>query len=236
MARTIYSATLSEINSLTETVRELNIGFHQPNEMPFQSGQFVILHVPQADSEKKAKRAYSIASSHHDGQTIKLIIKLVPDGLASEYVKTLNPGDQLEVSGPFGKLLFKTPPTENIFFFCTGAGVSQHHSFLTSHADLLKDKNCHLFFGVWNETEIFFQKELEQIQLPKFNFEYVLDHALNDDWQGKTGYVTDYLNTLDFTNDNATFYLCGNPAMIKSMKAALEAKDFPKDRIFAEAF
>lgn len=237
MARTNYQARLSALNSLTPTVRELEIDFIEPNSLPFEAGQFVMLHVPQEGETKPVKRAYSIASTDKTHSSLKLVIKLVEGGVASEYVKSLEAGATLELSGPFGKHFFKTPPTKNVIFLCTGAGVSQHYSYLVSKCEAFPEVNYMMLFGVWNEEEIFYKEKLEEAaqKIPNFQFEYVLDHA-KEAWSGKTGFITHYLDELDCDFNESTFYLCGNPAMIKEVKGILAEKDIGKEFIFAEAF
>lgn len=237
MARQIFQATLESLRTLTPTVRELSIRFQEPSAMEFQAGQFAMLHIP-GDHPKPVKRAYSIASDDRQPGIIKLIIKLVTDGIASEYVKNLSAGASLELSGPFGKLFFLEPPTEQVLFLCTGAGVSQHYSYLSSRAHIFAQNKYQMLFGVWNEDEIFYQNELDSLKqlLPHFDYEFVLDQPLKSDWSGKVGYVTNFIDQFNYLEVPTTFYLCGNPAMIKGMKALLAEKEFPKERIFAEAF
>ena len=229
MSKKIYKTELIEFNCLTPTIRELVIAFPAPEQMLFQAGQFVIFHVPTAG--KSAKRAYSIGSSENRSDQIRLVFNLVPGGVASEYVRSLEIGAKLEISGPFGKLFFQEPATKQVVFLCTGAGISQHMSYLLSSAHKYPETSYRLLLGVWNEDEIFYQKELKEIakKNPNFDFEYVLDHKLTD-WSGKIGFVTQYCNDLKYMERETTFYLCGNPAMIKDMKSILSDAGFPRKR------
>lgn len=237
MARTVYQSTLQEIRALTPSVRELTIRFGSPSGMPFEAGQFVMLHVP-VEGKPPVKRAYSIASEDSKPGEIRLVIKLVPGGTASEYIRGLENGRPLELSGPFGKLTFRAPPTRQVVFLCTGAGISQHMSFLRSKCGAFPGTEYRLLFGVWNEEEMFYRERLDEAAkiLPDFRYEYVLDKPTGAAWKGKTGHVTDHIENFGYLEKETTFYLCGNPAMIKSVKARLAEKGFPKERIFAEAF
>lgn len=235
--RTVYKARLKSIRSLTPSQRELHVLIEDPQNFSFQSGQFVMLHVPVATQEKPVLRAYSLASDDHVKNEFKLIIKLLPEGIgvASEYLRTLRGGEQLNFTGPFGKLLFKTPPPPQVLLFCTGAGLSQHMSFLLSHANQYPRTKYEMLIGVWNEEEILCKAELENIQraVPSFNFQFVVDKA-SDSWTGLRGYITQYFDRYNL--EDTHIYLCGNPEMIKSAKAILEQKSFPKDKLFSEAF
>lgn len=216
-------------------MRELEIRLDKPNALKFKTGQFVMIHVP--GGEKPVKRAYSIASDEKIDSRFSLIMKLVPGGVCSEYIKALPEGSKMEVTGPFGKCFFKTPAPEQVVFLCTGAGLSQHFSMLLSEGPHFPNTKFHLLIGVWNEEEIFYTQELETLkkQLKNFSYEFVLDKA-GPQWKGKTGYVTQFISSFDFKGKDTMFYLCGNPAMIKGVKQYLEEQGFPKEKVVAESF
>lgn len=235
MLRTQWNARLEKIRALTPSVNEFSFQVELEN-FQFLAGQFVTLHVPQA-GPKPALRAYSIASSQDDPH-LKLIVKMVPQGVASQYLIKLKNHDRVQMTGPFGRCLFIEPPLQQICFVCTGAGLSQHYCFLKSKAIKFPDRRYRMLMGVWNESEIFYQSELSEIkkQLSDFKFDFVLDKPTGN-WSGKTGYVTDYLDQLDFAKIPTHFYLCGNPEMIKSVKHHLiQLRAYDKKLVLSEAF
>jgi CDP-4-dehydro-6-deoxyglucose reductase, E3 len=158
VARTIYEARLKSNNTLTPLVRELVVEFVKPPHMDFQAGQFVMLHVPNPETGKADLRAYSLASDDRIKGEFKLIIKLLGDGKASQFIKDLKAGTPMQFTGPFGKLVFKQPVAPNVAMICTGAGLSQHMSFLLSHGSKNPDSKFTLLIGVWNESEMFYLK------------------------------------------------------------------------------
>jgi CDP-4-dehydro-6-deoxyglucose reductase, E3 len=235
VARTIYETRLKRISSLTPLVRELHVEFVAPPHMQFQAGQFVMLHVPDPEAGKPILRAYSLASDDKMQSEFKLIIKLFGEGKASQFIKDLKGGETLQFTGPFGKLLFKQPAAKQVLLLCTGAGLSQHMSFLLSHGEKYPDTSFHLLVGVWNEGEIFYQKELESLKIKNFKFDFVLDSP-GPTWKGKKGFVTNFLDEYKINQTDTQVYLCGNPAMIKGAKDLLAKVQFPLERTFAESF
>ncbi len=198
----------------------------------------MMLNIPPKEGQKRPTlRAYSISSDANDKNGFKLLIKLVSGGLGSEFLRSKNEGDELQFTGPFGKLLFLEPPTSRVVFVCTGAGLSQHMSFLLTHGAKYPQTKFTMLLGVWNETEVFYQRELADLKskLKNFEFRFVLDKA-GPGWAGLTGFVTDHLEKIDYTNPHSTFYLCGNPAMINSVTEKLKAIAVEPERILAEAF
>jgi NAD(P)H-flavin reductase len=236
VARTIFETRLRSITPLTPLLRELVVEFVNPPTMDFQAGQFVMLHVPDPEAGKPILRAYSLASDDRKKSEFKLLIKLFGEGKASQFIKNLKGGETLQFTGPFGKLLFKEPAAKQVLLLCTGAGLSQHISFLLSHGHKYPNSNFHLMIGVWNEGEMFYQKELSSLQIKNYKHEFVLDSPA-ENWKGKKGFVTDFLGQFDLKTTDTHVYLCGNPAMIKGAKEILiEKNQFPADRIFAESF
>ncbi len=235
--RTIYDMKITKIIDHTPTVRELQIETVQPSEFKFRAGQFVMLHVPQPEG-KPVLRAYSIASDDKIGNGFKLLFKLVPGGIASRYVWTLEGNEILKFTGPFGKVFFQEPPTEQIIFLNTGTGLSQHLCYLVSKKDQYPDLKFRMLFGVRSEVDIYYKRELDQLKdvLKDFHYEYVLSRPTGD-WKGKKGYVQHFLKEFDYKNTPTTFYLCGNGGMIKEVKhQLLEVDGIDKTKIWAEAF
>lgn len=235
--RTIYHMKVQQINDLTPRVRELILKCHEPANFQFKAGQFVMLHVPQSEG-KPALRAYSIASSDKKNDGYKLLFKHVDGGKASHYVWSLKGDETLQFTGPFGKVFFQEPPTEQIIFLNTGTGLSQHLSYLTSKKDQYPNLKLRMLFGVRNESEIYAKEELDQLKKSFKNFEY--DYVLSrpsDSWTGKKGYVQNFLKDYDYKTTPTTFYLCGNGGMIKEVKHQLiELDGIDKSRVWSEAF
>ncbi len=235
--RTLHEFKVTKIIDHTPQIRELYLQLANLPSFNFKAGQFVMLHVPVAGA-KAALRAYSIASTDEDKKEFKLIFKYVDKGLASRYVWDLHEGAMLTMTGPFGKVFFQEPPTEQIVFLNTGSGVSQHFSFLESKIKLYPNLNYKLFFGVRHEHDIYYETELKRLQqqLKNFEFQYVLSRP-SEKWTGRKGYVQDCLKDFDYINVPTTFYLCGNGAMIKDVKTQLlEMDGLDKSKIWAEAF
>lgn len=233
--RQIYKMRVSEIRDYNSTIRELFLTCEEPQSFEFKAGQFVMLHVPT--DTKPALRAYSIASAEQVKSGYRLVFKWVDNGIASKYVWALKGGELLDFTGPFGRVLFKEPPTEQIIFLNTGSGISQHYSFLESNIEKYPDLRYRLLFGVRTEQDIYYQKELELLKsrATDFEYHYVLSRA-PESWTGKRGYIQNFIADYDYMKVPTTFYLCGNGAMIKDVKTRLASESFDATKILAEAF
>lgn len=235
--RTVYNMRLEKIIDHTPGVRELILKTETPQEFSFKAGQFVMLNVPQGEA-KPILRAYSIASDDRVKNGFRLLFKYVENGVASNFVWALKGGELLNFTGPFGKVFFQEPPTEQIVFLNTGTGLSQHICYLLSKKEQYPNLRYRMLFGVRSEKDIYCQKELEELtrELRDFKFEFVLSRP-QEDWKGKKGYVQQFISEFDYKNIPTTFYLCGNGGMIKEVKhQLLEIDGLEKNRVWAEAF
>lgn len=238
MSRTIYQFKINKIIDHTYEIRELYLELVNQPAFTFKAGQFAMLHVPVEGSEKPALRAYSIASTEEQKNGFKLIFKFVETGVASKFVWALKGDEILNFTGPFGKVFFQEPPTEQVVFLNTGSGVSQHFCFIESKMKQYPNLKYKLYFGVRKEENIYYESELKRLQqsLPNFEYHFVLSRA-SDTWSGKKGYVQNYLAETNYKEIPTTFYLCGNGAMIKDVKhQLLEVDGVDKTKVWAEAF
>ncbi|KHD88201.1 MAG: phenol 2-monooxygenase [Bdellovibrio sp. ArHS] len=235
--RKVYHMRVTEIIDHTPTVRELVLKTETPEEFTFKAGQFVMLNVPQGEA-KPILRAYSIASDDRIKDGFRLLFKFVENGVASTFVWALKGGELLNFTGPFGKVFFQEPPTEQIVFLNTGTGLSQHICYLLSKKEQYPHLRYRMLFGVRSEKDMYYEKEMEALmkELPDFKFEFVLSRP-GADWKGKKGYVQNFISEFDYKNIPTTFYLCGNGGMIKEVKhQLLEIDGFDKTRVWSEAF
>lgn len=234
--RIIRKMTVTKICDYTPQIRELFISCTEPKDFEFRAGQFVMLHVPTGEA-KPALRAYSIASTDQKRDGFRLVFKAVEGGIASRYIWDLKEGAVLDFTGPFGRVFFKEPPTPQVVFLNTGSGVSQHFSFIESNLKKHPGLRYRLLFGVRHQSDIYYENELKRLkaELPNFEYQYVLSRA-DDSWTGLRGYVQNHIDAFDYKSIDTTFYLCGNGAMIKDVKAKLSADGFDMTRVLAEAF
>jgi CDP-4-dehydro-6-deoxyglucose reductase len=237
MSRTIYEFTVDQIKDHTSEIRELYLTLKNQPEFKFKAGQFVMLHVP-TETGKPALRAYSIATTEHDHQKFRLIFKFVENGVASNFVWALKGTETLNFTGPFGKVFFQEPPTEQIVFFNTGSGLSQHFCFLESKMKQYPNLKYKLYFGLRREENIYYEAELKDLkkQLPNFEFHYVLSRP-SESWTGKKGYVQHFLKETNYLETPTTFYLCGTGGMVKEVNhQLLEIDGLDKTKVWSEAF
>jgi ferredoxin-NADP reductase len=214
----------------------------EDGSLEFSPGQYIILSVPNGASTT-VKRLYSFAGSNKDKDVFELLIKLVPGGVASEFMRNLSVGGAIDVSGPAGLFLEQKTPARKIYM-ATGTGFAPIRSFITSHPE--NTLNSVLFWGLKDLSETYMFEELLLIKNsnPLFSFYYCLSQQ--DSFDGipakllhyfRTGHIDAvWATTLPSINAEDEYYLCGSRTVIESLRLLLLSKGVSKDKLFFEKY
>lgn len=191
----------------------------------------------QAVNDEEVIRAYSMASYPAEGNKIMLNVRIAspppwaPDvlpGIASSYIFNLKPGDNVEVSGPYGEFYTKDTDREMVFIG-GGAGMAPMRSHLY---DLLKtnksDRKISFWYGARSLREMFYDDEFKELEkkFPNFSYEVGLSEPLEEDnWKGSVGFIHQILyDSILKDHDDPTeieYYMCGPPPMIDAVDKML---------------
>ncbi len=190
-----------------------------------------------ATNDEEVTRAYSMASYPAEGNKIILNVRIaspppwapdVPPGIASSYIFNLKPGDNIEVSGPYGEFFTKDTKREMVFIG-GGAGMAPMRSHLY---DLLKtkksDRKISFWYGARSLREMFYDDEFKELEskFPNFTYQVGLSEPLEEDnWKGQVGFIHQILydNILKDHDDptEIEYYMCGPPPMIDAVDKML---------------
>lgn len=240
-----FNIKLTNKIQLTSDVYLFCFDFIEPKEIAFSSGQYLILQIPQ--SQSSINRIYSIASSNKEKTSFELLIKIIPDGRASEYLKNLVIGAILTCQGPAGMFTFKDNNNfeKKRVFFATGTGFAPMRSMLLSNLNLLDKAEFVLFWGLPNVSEVYLLNELKNLSLkyPKFKFHICLsrEQDLNkikeeDRKYFVLGHVNQGFESCIKNIENCDFYLCGSRVVIDSLKQYLLEKGAKPEEIYFEKY
>ncbi len=220
---------------ITPTVFEID--FKLDNEaFSFDAGQFIMVKFKDPETpDKTLSRAYSILSPP-ENSVLTLCVKLVEGGKGTNYLKNLKVNEIVDLTGPYGKFVYKTTKPKFPFFISTGTGIAPFVSMMESS----KFKESHpskgvCLFGVRTEDEILYQHNFSKDP----SFEYIATVSKpSENYKGFKGRVTHYLKELPITYDwtLADYYICGGNDMIKEVKEILMSRGVPKEQIFQEIY
>jgi ferredoxin--NADP+ reductase/benzoate/toluate 1,2-dioxygenase reductase subunit len=209
---------------VTEEARHLNESTYilkfSGGGMKFKPGQHINLGL-KGSSEH---REYSIYSSP-DNPSIEVLIKQVDDGLVSQQLKNVKPGDELSVKGPYGFFLTDAKPRqgEKLLFIASGTGIAPFHSFILTYPRA----DYRLVHGIRNINETY-----EREHYKEGRYFACTSRGNKGDFNGR---ITDYLLAgLEEKADKV--YLCGNSSMIYDAMDILRAQGYRHDQLFTEVY
>ena len=205
-----------------------------------------------ATNDDEVIRAYSMASYPAEGNKLMLNVRIAspppwkpdaPPGIASSYIFNLKPGDEVELSGPYGEFFTKETEREMVFIG-GGAGMAPMRSHLY---DLLKTNNSQrkisFWYGARSLREMFYDDEFKALAeiYPNFSYQVGLSEPLEqDNWDGPVGFIHQILydNMLKNHEDptELEYYMCGPPPMIDAMDKMLYDLGVEKDMIAYDEF
>ena len=213
----------------TDTAFSLRV---EAPQLKFQAGQFVRIAL-----EPELARAFSFVNPPHD-PLLEFYGIVVPEGPLSPRLQKLRAGDRLLVaSNPAGFLILsEVPDAQTLWLVATGTGIAPFLSILRTETAWQRFRNVVLVHAVRHAGELAYQEMIRKISKER-ELHYVtfvsreahagslagrIPAALRDGSLEKAAGLA-----LDHT---AHVMLCGNPAMLKDVQAALAERGMRKHR------
>lgn len=216
-------------------IKKIRIKIQPPDEIYFKPGQYVQIKFEAPDGIDY--RAYSIASSPNDKQTIELNVKLIPEGLGSSYMHSLQAGDNVQFSGPYGDFFLKTDSSRKIICVAGGVGLAPIKAITSYWSSELTDREIELYYGSRTLKDLYDHEVFEELASIRSEFHYYPALSEEDpEWDGERGFIHTILEKHLEGGKNAEAYLCGPPIMIDAVTEALKQKGVPKERILYDKF
>lgn len=202
-------------------------------------------------------RAYSMANYPAENQIIMLNVRIatppfnrkkgafekVNPGVASSYIHSLKPGDEVMVSGPYGEFFVEEGRGE-MMFIGGGAGMAPmrshiFHQFKTLHTQ----RKTTFWYGGRSLQELFYMDDFQKIERENDNFSFhvALSDPLSDDhWAGPTGFIHQVIYDQYLKDHPAPeeiqYYICGPPMMLQAVLHMLDSLGVPPENIHYDDF
>ncbi len=214
---------VTRVVDLTPTVRAIWLAV--PEDFRFQPGQYVNVQVPGV----KGARAFSIANPPSERGVVELHVRRVDGGAATTYLHdTLKTGDELRVSGPYGRFFVRASRTAPRIFVAGGSGLSSIVSMIVERLESGCTVPVTLVHGARSEEELYYREKFEALAAQHPWFRYV---------PAVSGFAHEVLErTYEGKFSGNTAYLCGPPPMVEGcIRVLMKGRLFEKD-IFTEKF
>lgn len=206
-----------QIRFLTERAFVLRL---ERGNMQFKAGQHIIVGL----KGELNQREYSVYSGEQDDY-LEILVREVIHGNVSLKLKECQPGQSLQVNGPFGSFGLETFNmfSRKLVFIATGTGIAPFHSFIRSYPGI----NYTLIHGARHNYEAYDRNDYDPQR-------YILCTSKESNG-GQKGRVTGFLKSLPVVHE-MLFYLCGNNNMIYEVYHILRDKGIPDENIFPEVY
>lgn len=228
-----HAARVAAVERVAKDVVRLDVEPADPGKpIPFLPGQYVHLAVPGSG----AKRSYSFANPPGETRRHAFYVKVLPQGAMSEYVARAKVGDEMPMTGPFGKFYLR-PVVRPILMIAGGTGLAPMLSMLEAiRAAGGTDQPIRLLYGANVPEELFAADALaDHARALTLSVERIVVEG-DGRWTGRTGFVTDLLEPGNVHGGDCDVYLCGPPPMIEAAEKWLAAHGVAPQRIHAEKF
>lgn len=215
------NAHLTSVSLVSGDVSDLRFAMVSPPRLAFEPGQFVTLAVGTDTAGQPIRRSYSLANLTRRGDELRLLIKLLPDGAASDFFGRLAPGAEVHLTGPHGFFTLDAAHAGDVVFAVTGTGLAPVLPMLDELAERPATGRRLLFWGLRSEADIFIREELEAL-CARAGTELRLHLSQpGPAWQGGHGRIVQPVLQALPTLEAPTFYMVGNGAMIRELKQSL---------------
>jgi len=203
--------------------------------------------------EEPVVRAYSMANYPGEKGIIMLNIRVAsppprmpedtPPGKMSSYLFSLQPGDEVTISGPYGEFFIKDTDVEMVYIG-GGAGMAPLRSHIFElFRNLQTKRKVSYWYGGRSSRELFYVDHFREIEreFPNFKFHIALsDPQPEDHWEGYTGFIHQVLYD-NYLKDHPApedieYYICGPPMMNSAVFKMLDDLGVEKENIAYDDF
>lgn len=241
MAINTFTITLAESFMISPKVKhfiftcDLSPAFH------FVPGQFITIHFER--DGKTLRRSYSIANEPQQNNKIEFAAGYVEGGPGTDLLFNLKPGDNIQINGPFGRLILKDELPKRYILVATSTGITPFRAMLNQLSQRLQEyPNLEVVIlqGVQKKEDLLYSNDFLTFSqthptvrfLPCFSREST--DALQD---GEfSGYVQQTFPELNLNPEQDMVYLCGNPGMIDDAFNALKDRSFVIQQVIREKY
>ena len=229
-----FTAHVAGVEWPAPSVAKLAIALERGAGITFHAGQYVRIKVPGTEEW----RSYSMCSTPRDLPMMEFLVRIIPGGVMSEYLRSAREGERLEVEGPLGAFILH--PGKGLHLFVAGGtGLAPILAMIDEirRASGPKPKML-LSFGCASDKTFFYRDEIELRQwwMPQLSVRLSADRVEDPASGLIQGTPVDALGAEALGDEGAMAYLCGPPPMIEAARRRLAELGVSPERIYAERF
>ncbi len=234
MSERWLEATVVENRHWTETLFSLRV---EGAPLEFRAGQFVRIALDIGG--ERIARAFSFVNPPQD-PVLEFYGVVVPEGPLSPRLAALRRGERLYVApNPAGFLVLgEIPDAQTLWLVSTGTGLAPFLSILRTEEPWRRFGNVVLVHAVRHARELVYRDLLVQLEAERKSFKYVTFVSREERAGSLAGRIPAAIadGRLEaaagraLRPESSHVMLCGNPAMLKDVQAALAPRGLRKHR------
>ena len=233
MAELTQAAAVLSVNDLTPHVRQLVL-LPTLQNVVFQPGQWVSLKLP-VGAKPPLNRAYSMAAPGTPSGELTLIFDRVPGGMGSNYLYTLKPGDDTQLSGPYGNFTLPMPLNRELIMIARYTGLVPIRCML-KHLYAQRQTATILLIAVApSEEELLFHQELLTLAVTHPGFRYLPLVAAGGEQQG-VDLTLSMLRPLIDGMPKVIPMLCGTKGFVRPLRTYFVKAGYDRKEVKTETY
>ena len=233
MAEFMQSATVLSVNDLTPHVRQLVL-LPFARKIAFQPGQWVSLKLP-VGAKPPLNRAYSMAAPGTPSGELTLIFDRVPGGVGSNYLYTLNPGDDTHLSGPYGNFTLPTQLDRELILIARYTGLVPIRCMLKQLYAQRQTGSVLLVSVAPAEEELLFHQEFLTLAVTHLGFRYLPLVAAGGEQQG-VDLTFSMIRPLIEGAPKVIPMLCGTKGFVRPLRAHFVEAGYDRKEVKTETY
>ena len=215
--------------------------FEKPSGWAFKAGQYLdmtLLDPSETDSEGNV-RSFSIASAPHE-ETLMVVTRM-RDTAFKRVLRSMLFGTAVKIEGPSGDLGLQKDSARTAVFLAGGIGITPFRSIVHWAAKEKSPNRILLFYSNRRPEDAPFLADLQSLE--KVNPKYKLIACMTEmekshqSWNGEIGLIDPGMVGRHLKSAvSPIYYIAGPPAMVKSLREALNKAGINGNDIRAEEF
>jgi len=221
------------VNDLTPHVRQLVL---RPTvqSIAFQPGQWVSLKLP-VGAKPPLNRAYSMAAPGTPSGELIVIFDRVPGGVGSNYLYTLKPGDNTQLSGPYGNFTLPMLLDRELTLITRYTGLVPIRCMLKHLYAQRQTATISLIAVAPAEDELLFHQELLTLAMTHPGFRYLPLVAAGGEQQA-IDLTLSMLRPLIDDAPKVIPMLCGTKGFVRPLRAYFVEAGYDRKAVKTETY
>ena len=205
----------------------------------FQPGQYAMLSFFDSAGKLFINHPFSIASSPTQNGRLRFGIKVM--GKFTQNLNKLQPGEEVEILGPFGNFVFNENKYQEVVFLAGGVGITPFISAVQYATDKGLYNKIDLLYSNRTIKDALFYEDIKRLAQVNPNFKPKLK-ITQESVNGENSYCENGYITKETITENVgqvaekDFFICGPSQFMKAMETNLVELGVSNKKIHQEAF